>query len=545
MRAKTSAGTTQKKEVDERSSPGEFRDRATQMRGKEVGERPSQKEPGDLDDKRSEEDKSASTMTRGTPFFCGTSHKELRALINARDNQDIWAAMLEVEHPAQEWWEAYQALQKNQDPKQSVLMMLIYQQNIQWLKSRQISGLASKVMFASCREQYDEVQPVRQDALLDMPLGIQWPKLVICSANDDALDHNFALTVVQELRANYNTSAALICCAPDDGLPREKVASGQDGFLEELFYRTDLMCHAGQGCGGTLPIGYGGTVSLSGVSIFREGVSKGYQQCEAMQMHLVLAQHSHSSGGTHEVSNIGAQLRKSIAFALREARKEKNSAVVISGNLTSAQGDEILSTAAFAELLKEVLLEDVVQNLDEQFRCIFVAVQSPQQSDIYNCCFGKWSTKNSASTTTQVTSAETSSTAVATSVASDVAIDQDRRDEISGELVIFKPPQTDEVTLAKWLELPVLDDEDPWDEWSVTEAEGPDLPWQECPEAIMGHSAGLSTSMINKIGNELKDLARWMMRWDEMVEKDEKKTLWQRGQQGQCRQSNHVGVCYP
>jgi hypothetical protein len=45
------------------------------------------------------------------------------------------------------------------------------------------------------------------------------------------------------------------------------------------------------------------------------------------------------------------------------------------------------------------------------------------------------------------------------------------------------------------------------------------LPWQECPEAIMGHSAGLSTSIINKIGNELKDLARWMMKWDEMVEK--------------------------
>ena len=97
------------------------------MRGKEVGERPSQREPGDLDDKRSEEDKSASATTRGTPFFCGTSHKQLRALINARDNQDIWAAILEVEHPAQEWWEAYQALQKNQDPKQSVLMMLIYQ----------------------------------------------------------------------------------------------------------------------------------------------------------------------------------------------------------------------------------------------------------------------------------------------------------------------------------------------------------------------------------------------------------------------------------
>ena len=98
--------------------------------------------------------------------------------------------------------------------------------------------------------------------------------------------------------------------------------------------------------------GLQGTVSLSGVSIFREGVSKGYQQCDATQMHLVFAQYSHSPGGTHEVSNIGAQLRKSIALALREARKQKNSVVVISSNLASSQGDEILSIAAFAELLK-------------------------------------------------------------------------------------------------------------------------------------------------------------------------------------------------
>ena len=131
-----------------------------QMREKEAGERPSHREPRDLDNKMQEEDKGASTTTWGTPFFFGTSHKELRALINARDNQDIWAAMLEVEHPAQEWWEAYRALQKNQDPKQSVLMMLIYQQNLQWLRLRQISGLAyksglprAKNTMRKCREQ--------------------------------------------------------------------------------------------------------------------------------------------------------------------------------------------------------------------------------------------------------------------------------------------------------------------------------------------------------------------------------------------------------
>ena len=101
-------------------------------------------------------------------------------------------------------------------------------------------------------------------------------------------------------------------------------------------------------------------MSFPGVSIFREGVSKGYQQCGVAQMHLVLAQHSSSSGGTQETSSIDVQLRKSIALALRAVHKEKNSALVISGSCISAQGEEILSVAVFAELLKEALLEDMV-----------------------------------------------------------------------------------------------------------------------------------------------------------------------------------------
>jgi len=246
--------------MDERSSPAESKDRAAQARGEEVGERLPQRKPEDLEDKGSKEDKSASTTMRSTPFFHGTSHKELRALINARDNHDVWAAMLEVEHPAQDWWDAYQVLQQNQDPKQSVLMMLIYQQNLHWLNLRQISGLAYKVRFSSCQEQYEELPSAESDAFADMPAGILWPKLIICSANNDDLDHNFALTVVQELSASFDASMAFVCCAPDSGLPRDKAASGQNGFLEELFCRTDLAYHAGHGCGGTHESMRGGIV---------------------------------------------------------------------------------------------------------------------------------------------------------------------------------------------------------------------------------------------------------------------------------------------
>jgi len=134
------------------------------------------------------ESKYASAAVQSTPFFVGTSHKELRALLNARDNSEAWATMLEKEHPAQDWCDAYQALQRNQDPKQSVLFTLSYYQNEQWLKARQVAGLESKVMFASCREQYDAVQPQRQDALFDMPYGVLCSKLAVCSANSDTFD---------------------------------------------------------------------------------------------------------------------------------------------------------------------------------------------------------------------------------------------------------------------------------------------------------------------------------------------------------------------
>jgi hypothetical protein len=98
-------------------------------------------------------------------------------------------------------------------------------------------------------------------------------------------------------------------------------------------------------------------------------------------MHLVIAQYSRPTGGTSEISNIGAQLRKSIALALKEARKQKNSVVVISSSMASSQESEIMDAAEFAELLRDVLLDDVVQNPTEQFHCMFVAVQSLQQCE--------------------------------------------------------------------------------------------------------------------------------------------------------------------
>ena len=141
---------------------------------------------------------------------------------------------------------------------------------------------------------------------------------------------------MRELCADHNTFAILICCAPDDGLQRDKAIKRQEGFFGRVVlpYR---LCHAGQGCGGTLPVDCGGTVSFSGIGVFRESVSKGYQSCVATQMHLVLAQYSRHPGSTSGIPNITAQVRKSIALALKEAHKQKNSVVVISSSMASSQ----------------------------------------------------------------------------------------------------------------------------------------------------------------------------------------------------------------
>jgi hypothetical protein len=111
------------KETDGRSSPDESKSPDAELR----------------------KDEYASATRQSTPFFVGTSHKELRALLNARNNSEAWAAMLEQEHPAQDYCDAYQALQQNQDPKQSVLFTLLYYQNEQWLQARQIAGPTAKV----------------------------------------------------------------------------------------------------------------------------------------------------------------------------------------------------------------------------------------------------------------------------------------------------------------------------------------------------------------------------------------------------------------
>jgi len=106
-------------------------------------------------------------------------------------------------------------------------------------------------------------------------------------------------------------------------------------------------------------------------------------------MHLVLAQYTRHPGGPLEVVNIDAQLRKSIALALKDARRQKKSMVVISSNIPSSQDCELFGATEFAELLKEVLLEDLKQNPAEQFQCVCIAVQSRQQCEIYNRCFEK------------------------------------------------------------------------------------------------------------------------------------------------------------
>ena len=102
--------------------------------------------------------------------------------------------------------------------------------------------------------------------------------------------------------------------------------------------------------------------------------------------------------------------------------------------------------------------------------------------------------------------------AAAATAAAAAAASMEWHEEASGRLVLLRQPQIDGVTLEKWLGSPAVDD-DPLGVWSVLEAEDPELPWEECPEAVMEHSLDLSNSILQKLGNEIKSLARLMEKW--------------------------------
>jgi len=172
-------------------------------------------------------------------------------------------------------------------------------------------------------------------------------------------------------------------------------------------------------------------------------------------------------------------------------------------------------------------------------------VASSQQKDLYSSCFEKWEKKNQTSAATQMDSASAASATDMTSTVINECVGGDNRAYHSKELVSVKSPQVDEVTLATWLDPSNLDDDDLWKDWSLEEDEGHELPWYQCPEAVMGHSTKLKEVILNKIGHELKSLARWMLTWDEQVATKQEQVLWERGQKGQCRQSAHSGVCHP
>ena len=125
-----------------------------------------------------------------------------------------------------------------------------------------------------------------------------------------------------------------------------------------------------------------------------------------------------------------------------------------------------MDSTEFAELLKDVLLEDLVQNPANQFSCIFIAVQSFQQCEIYNRCFDRWSAKNEAPAAAQEAFPEALGAE---------KTDVDLPEEAGGRLVLLQQPQVDGVTLEKWLVSPTVDD-DPPGVLALLESDDPGLP---------------------------------------------------------------------
>ena len=101
----------------QKSDPG--REQGVQEQTHQVESKPQQEVSGRLSSQktsniatskqRERESSRSAAAAQSTPLFIGTRHKELRSLLQSRDDPDRWAAMLEMEHPASEWCEAYRS----------------------------------------------------------------------------------------------------------------------------------------------------------------------------------------------------------------------------------------------------------------------------------------------------------------------------------------------------------------------------------------------------------------------------------------------------
>ena len=107
------------------------------------------------------------------------------------------------------------------------------------------------------------------------------------------------------------------------------------------------------------------------------------------KLNLVFAKFSESVGEKKESSILKQQVRQSVTMALKEAHQQKNQVIVISGSVVSSQGEEVMETTKFAELLRNVRLSDIARGDANHFNCIFIAVQSETQQAIFNDCFQK------------------------------------------------------------------------------------------------------------------------------------------------------------
>jgi hypothetical protein len=105
-------------------------------------------------------------------------------------------------------------------------------------------------------------------------------------------DKNHALTAAADLTRTYGGNPSVIF-----GMLRRQITSrgareGQQGRLEEFFYRTDFTRHNVTRDADTLEAfhGYGHAVGHPGVAVFRGSCSEGYMKYDtAVQINLVMA----------------------------------------------------------------------------------------------------------------------------------------------------------------------------------------------------------------------------------------------------------------
>ena len=134
---------------------------------------------------------------------------------------------------------------------------------------------------------------------------------------------------------------------------------GQQGRLEELFYRTDFVRHNILKNDDKSYRGCGHVVGHPRVAIFRGSCNEGYMKYDSsVQINLITAfMSTRAQGGDEHKMTRHNDMQQSYLLALDDAMANKSSSLIMSGMLEQHENNQAFTAEELAQLLVEILLK--------------------------------------------------------------------------------------------------------------------------------------------------------------------------------------------